>query len=265
MESPEYLPQERDLEADKTTFIEAVKDAKISTIETEFDEPAAIDLENSLKKAKLFLLGEIHSVKENPDIVYTLFKKFGFKNLAIEWEPPLKNEVENFLKTGELDFNVIKDSPDGRITAGHFALFKKLKDEGQLEKLVCFDREGASNWDQRDENMAEDILENLNEDYTLVIAGNLHTKVKPIDFGDGEGEHHPMGENIRKEIPSAPSGKIKYLAGQFHNYGTRDFEEKSDGIKTFPARFYKSDDGLYVFELPEAHVATVPHSSEVLE
>lgn len=63
-----------------------------------------------------------------------------------------------------------------------------------------------------------------------------------------------MGENVKKQIPNVPSGKIKYLTGQFHNYGTRDSREKPEGIDLPKARFYKSEDGIYSFDLPKAHV-----------
>lgn len=256
--------QERDLEKDRSAFIEAVKNAQILEIEVNFDESATRSLESKLANARLFLLGETHGVKENPNIIYTLFKKFGFRNLALEWEPSLKEKAERFLNGEDLDFDSVKDSPDGRITAGHFALLKKLKEEGLLAKFVCFDQGGGTSWDKRDENMARNIVENLSEVPTLVVAGNLHTKTEPITFEGEEGEHHPMGEQVKKEIPNVPSGRINYLTGEFHNYGTRNFGEKSDDAELPAARFFKDESGLYIFELPEAHAAVVPNPSESL-
>ncbi len=258
------IKQKRSLDKDRTAFIEAIKHTQILEIDTDFDEHAVKALESELADTKLFLLGETHGVRENPDIIYTLFKKFGFRNLALEWEPSLKEKAERFLNGEVLDFDSVKDIPDGRITAGHFALLKKLKEEGLLEKLVCFDQGGATSWDKRDENMARNIIQNLTETSTLVVAGKQHTKTEPIIFDDEKVENHPMGENIKKQIPNVPSGKIKYLTGQFHNYGTRDFREKPEGVDLPKARFYKSDDGIYSFDLPEAHVAVVPNPSEVL-
>ena len=262
---PEKIESARNIEQDRLAFVEAIKNIEIGEIDTEFDEKSVESLVSELDEAKLLLLGETHGVKENADIIYTLFKKFGFKKLALEWDEKLRQQADKFLQSGELDFEAIKDSPDGRITAGHFALLKKLKDEGLLEALVCFDGATPSGeWDARDENMAKNIIANLADGTTLVVAGNLHTQVEPIIF-DGEiGEHHPMGENVKKQIPNVPSGKIKYLTGQFHNYGTRDFREKPEGAELPKARFYKSDDGIYSFELPEAHIAIVPNPSEVL-
>ncbi len=261
-EQPEKIESVRNVEQDRLAFVEAVKNIEIGEINTEFDEKSVERLVSELGKAKLLLLGETHGVKENADIIYTLFKKFGFKKLALEWNKKLREHVEKFLQTGELDFEAIKDSPDGRITAGHFALLKKLKDEGLLEALVCSDGETPYvDWDTHDANMAKNILANLSDGPTLVVAGKWHTKVTPVIFEGETKENHPMGENVKKLIPAVPSGKIEYLTGQFHNYGVKDFEEKPEGVDLPKARFYKSDEGIYVFELPEAHAATVPNPS----
>lgn len=266
MEKFEQLPkQERNVEQDRSAFIEAIESATIQEVEADFEEQSVNSLNEELNTAKLFLLGETHGVKENPDIIYTLFKKFGFKKLALEWDKKLQEQAEKFLSEGKFDFEAIKDSPDGRITAGHFALLKKLKEEGLLESLVCFDEESPSGeWDARDANMAKNIIANLSDGRTLVVAGNLHTEVEPITFDDEKGEHHPMGENVKKQIPTVPAGKIKYLTGQFHNFGTREFRPRPEGAELPKAKFYKSAEGLYYFELPEAHPAVVPNPSETL-
>jgi len=138
-------------------------------------------------------------------------------------------QADKFLQTGELDFEAIQDSADGRITAGHFALIKKLKDEDLLEALVCFDEELPFNgWSARETNMAKTILANVSDSLTLVVAGNLHTEVTPITIDDKGGKHHPMGERIKEQIPTVPSGKIKYITGQFHNFGTREFGPRTE-------------------------------------
>lgn len=263
MESFEGPKQERNLESDKTSFIEAISSTMIEEIHVNFDEQATQELVASIGNNKLFILGEIHGVKENTDVIYTLFNKFGFRQLALEWKPELKDVAEKYLESGEIDFNAIKDSPDGRITAGHFSLLKKLKSEGMLEGLVCFDGgSGVHGWNARDAAMAKNILGNLSDIPTLVVAGNLHTKTESITFDDEPGEQHPMGENIKKEIPSVASGRIEYLTGQYHNYGTNEFTKLSDEELPSTARFFKDEDGLYTFELAEVHVAVVPNPSE---
>lgn len=254
---------ERNIERDKSSFIEAILAVSIKEIPTEFDESAAQRLADNLESNKVFILGEMHGVKENADVIYTLFKKFGFRQLALEWKPELKQLVEKFLESGEIDFNALQDSPDGRITAGHFALLKKLRSEGMLEGLVCFDGgSGGEGWNERDSTMAKNILANLSNVPTLVIAGYLHAKTEAIHFDDEPGEQHPMGENVRKEIPDVASGRIEYLTGQYHNYGTNDFTKLDEEELLSEARFYQDESGLYTFELPEANAAIVPNPHE---
>jgi erythromycin esterase-like protein len=259
----EMLKQERNRLRDKDVFIEEMNSILIYEIPTAFDEDASKNLLASLAKSRLLIMGEMHGVKENVDVIYTLFKKFGFRQLALEWETGLRAVTEHFIETGEIDFEAIQNSSDGRITAGHFALLKKLKDEGLLERLICFDGSGEADWDARDENMAKNILAGLSDFPTLVVAGNLHAKVEPVTFNDEQTEHHPMGERIKVRIPEVPSGKIEYLSGQYHNFGTQNFWEDPEQKKT-GARFYLTEDGLYTFVLPEATAALVPNPSERL-
>jgi hypothetical protein len=259
----DFPNQERNIEKDRREFIKAMDSIVIKEIPAVFDEGASDKLAAGIDATKLLILGEMHGVKENADVIYTLFKKFGFRQLALEWESGLGVVVEQYLETGEVDFDAIQDSPDGRITAGHFVLLKKLKDEGLLEKLICFDVSGEADWDARDENMSKNILAGLTDSPTLVVAGNLHAKVEPITFNDEPGEHHPMGERVKGKIPDVPSGKIDYLSGQYHNFGHQDFFEDPDQEETGP-RFYIAENGLYTFVLPEANVAVVPNPGEKL-
>ena len=261
MEEIDSTP-ERNIEEDKCLFAEAISSISIEEIPTEFNEVSVQNILNNLEQTKIFILGEMHGVKENVDIIYTLFKKFGFRQLALEWKPSLQIVADKFLESGELDFDAIKDSPDGRITAGHFALLRRLKDEGLLEQLVCFDEgSGREGWNARDLNMAKNIISNLSNSPTLVMAGNLHTKTEPFNFKNESEEMHPMGENVKKEISDLISGEIEYLSGQYHNFGTQEFSIKPDN-KSSQARFYQSEQSTYVFEIPEAHVAIVPNPNE---
>ncbi len=260
MKSPERPKPERNLERDRQSFLEAISTTSIAEIPISFDESAVQRLASNLENSKVLILGEMHGVKENVDVIYTLFKKFGFRQLALEWEPELKEVVEKYLKSGELDFNPMQDSPDGRITAGHFALLKKLSSEGMLEGLVCFDGASArEGWNARDAAMAKNILTNLSGGPTLVVAGNLHAKTETIIFSDESGERHPMGENVKNEIPDVATGGIEYISGHYHNYGIQNFSELSERENSQEARFFQDESGIYIFEVLEAHPATVPN------
>ncbi len=257
------MEHERDLQEPEQTFKTAVESSVISEIQTQFDPQTVDALNADIESTNLFLLGEMHGVQENPAIIYTLFKKFGFRNLALEWGTWSETTIKNYLSSGILNFEEIKESPDGRITAGHFALFKKMRDEGLVDAITCFDTSGSTSWNQRDQRMADNILKNLTDTPTLVIAGNLHTRTKGVpDFENAKDVNHPMGEHIKNNVPGVPSGNIKLLSGEFYNYGVRQVIQQATPPEH--ARFYKSADGLYIFELPEAHAATVPNTEETL-
>jgi ssDNA-specific exonuclease RecJ len=72
----ERMPnQPRDLTADKEAFLAAIDPISIQEIPTVFDAEVLEKLPASLDETKLFILGEMHGVRENADIIYTLFKK----------------------------------------------------------------------------------------------------------------------------------------------------------------------------------------------
>lgn len=251
--------QERNLEQDKESFLAEVEKVFIQEIGVEISPEIFDAVTANIESTKIFLLGEIHGIKENVDVIYTLFKKFGFKQLALEWETSLNEVVEKYLSSGEIDFNTIEESADGRITAAHFALIKKLTEEGLLNKLVCLI--GKSGENTRDENMALSSIQKISDEATLVVAGNLHTKTEKIIFKDGK-EMHPMGEFIKKEIPNVETAKIRYAHGEYHNFGTHTFGKEEENPAK--AEFSLDEDNVYQFIVPEAHVAVVPNPNKKL-
>jgi hypothetical protein len=244
-------------------FRQAVEGYDLQEIETDFDESAVNSLRQQLAETQAFILGEMHGVKENPDVIYTLFKKFGFNNIALEWSSREFGEfIQEFLVNDNLNFEDIKDSRDGRITAGHFALLKKLKDEDLLGKIILFDENtiGETSENERDLEMSQNLLDGLGEGNTLIIAGHWHTQVNPVLEPDGTTKH-PMGEHIKNSIPNIPFGNIRYQKGQYHNFGTRDFLIKPDIAPISKATFRLSEEGKYIYTIPEAHSAIVPNSN----
>jgi len=262
MEKFESKPStESDFEKSKRTFIEAIQSTHVVELDADFNEADTQSIVADIKASNLFLLGEMHGVRENIDVIYTFFKKFGFRKLALEWTPSQRETLVQFIKTGVIDFESIKDSPDGRITAGHFALIRQLHQEGLLDDVICFDQIGEQDWNHRDAMMAESILKQVAKTPTLVVAGNLHTSVNPLHLDDEEDELHPMGELVRKALPTVPTGSIKYLAGEFYNLGVKKFDVESVvAIATRPT-CARVEDGRYVFTIPLAHTAIVPNTT----
>ncbi len=257
----ESSPQthEYNIEKGRRAFVEAISDTKVNLIDFDFENKSMETFIAQLQEAPIFLLGEVHGVKENIDVIYTLVKKFGFRNIALEWDQNLQSVLEEYLMSGEIAFPLIMDSCDGRVTAGHFALIKKLNEEGVLDNVVCFDQQAPDRrTNSRDKNMAEMILGRKSGGRILVIAGNLHAKTQPIVLNNSV--FRPMGEFI-KETQNVIAGEIKYLSGEYENIGVKTFSKKSSASSR--ARFYTEKDGRYVFELPEVNPAVVPKNLAV--
>jgi hypothetical protein len=262
MERFSSIPSDRDLSEDEKVFLEQMHTTPIGVLDVTMVERERVALSEAILDTKLFLIGETHGVKENVDMIYTLFKKFSLHQLALEWPPELSPVIDEFLETRVLNFKSIETSSDGRITAGHFALIQKLHHEGLLERVLCFD-EGfreENSWNERDATMAECILRNRGTSATLVVAGNLHAKTSPLVIDDEQVL--PMGAHIKGTVTNVPTATIQYLSGSFHNIGLREFHRTIPESPTPEPRCYRDQNGYYVFEIPVAHPAIVPNPHE---
>ncbi len=97
----------------------------------------------------MLVVGEFHGVRETPGVLYSLASACKTRAVAFEWSHEEMNEsVQDFVRSGSFDFDRLWALPtgaeffsgDGRITAGHFALLKRLRDEGRLDQVIAFDR-----------------------------------------------------------------------------------------------------------------------------
>ena len=72
---------------------------------------------------------------------------------------------------------------DGRITAGLFALLRRLRAEGRLEQVIAFDRldpKPLPEWQVRDREMAERLLAGWDRRLPLLaVAGAFHARLEP--------------------------------------------------------------------------------------
>ena len=123
-----------------------------------------------------------------------------------------------YIKTGKLDFKTIQDSPDGRITAGHFVLFRELVEQGYVKRVFCFDQ-WDKNWDKRDLNMAKNIESKLKKNKkTLIITGLTHVQNSP-KFGDET--HVSVVDHLQKKHPKLVVAKISFKSGYYQNFGKK--------------------------------------------
>jgi hypothetical protein len=250
---------ERNLEKEKVVFESAILESVVE-VPTEYDEDATNLLVDDIVSGKLLALGEVHGVKENPSIIYTLIKKFGFRQLGLEWDKDIEKVVKLFQTDGVIDYNSIMNSSDGRITAGYFNMLKKVKDENLIDNIFFFDDKDS--WSRRDEVMAQIIIGNTaNNIPTLIVAGNAHTNLDDIKEGDGS-IHPSMVKFLQSKGKIFCIGDIHYRSGNFFNNQVKSFGNSGeDPGKT--AKFYKNEAGNYIFELPVANLAIVPNPTGI--
>lgn len=193
----------------------------------------------NLKDKTFILIGEIHGVKENLDVLKILIRACLNINklllIALEWPADLTNEVNSYLfgKTtlGWQKWDFIKYK-DGRISKEHLDFLKWLKransQPSRISKIgvQCFDVT-SKNWDARDREMSNILLrvgENKKRK-TLAIMGNLHAR--KTGFFLGKKKHKPLGSYLPEGETLAV--RLNYLSGYFYNNSIKKFSSR-EGI-----------------------------------
>ena len=184
-------------------------------------------LQSTLRKSNIIVYGEIHGIKENADVIYTLVKKLGVKRLAIEASPAVSNFI-NSVKTGSCDFSLV-DEDLFDLSVLSLEMIKTiaiLLQQNQLKELVFIDT-FFDNLDEdavispspqaREEELAKNILKIDDSLLTLCIMGQWHTQPKVVT--DGETRHESALYRLRKVKPNVPFIHNVYRQGQLFNDG----------------------------------------------
>ena len=184
-------------------------------------------LQSTLRKSSIIIYGEIHSIKENSDIIYTLVKKLGVKRLAIEASPAVSNFI-NSVKTGSYDFSLV-DEDLFDLSVLSLEMIKTiaiLLQQNQLKELIFIDT-FFDNLDEnitvppssqeREEQLAKNILKIDDSLLTLCIMGQWHTQPKVVT--NGETRHESALYRLRKTKPNVPFIHNVYRQGQLFNDG----------------------------------------------
>jgi hypothetical protein len=196
----------------------------------------------SLERTGLFLLGEPHGVEETPRVLYTLVCRLGVGGVALEWS---HDELDPLVL--DLDLAGLWALPpsaeafagDGRITAGHFALLRRLREEGVLEQVILIDRVGSQGA-EREWAMAERLLTERHPGVPLLaVVGDFHARFR------AEGGVVPMAVHVAKALPGVGHGVIRYRFGSAWHRGVRPLAGPAER-------------DAVVFEVAEGHPATVP-------
>ena len=181
----------------------------------------------ALQKSNLIVYGEIHGIKENADIVYTLVKKTCIQRLAIEASPTVFDFI-NSVKINSYDFSLV-DEDLFDLSVLSLEMIKTiaiLLQQNQLKELVFIDT-FFDNLDEdaiippspqeREEQLAKNILGIDGSLPTLCIMGQWHTQPKVVT--DGETRHESALYRLRKTKPNVPFIHNIYRQGQLFNDG----------------------------------------------
>ena len=181
----------------------------------------------ALQKSNLIVHGEIHGIKENANIVYTLVKKTCIQRLAIEASPTVFDFI-NSVKINSYDFSLV-DEDLFDLSVLSLEMIKTiaiLLQQNQLKELVFIDT-FFDNLDkdavispspqEREEQLAKNILGIDSSLPTLCIMGQWHTQPKVVT--DGETRHESALYRLRKIKPNVPFIHNVYRQGQLFNDG----------------------------------------------
>ena len=184
-------------------------------------------LQSTLRKSNIIVYGEIHGIKENSDIIYTLVKKLDVKRLAIEASPTMFDFI-NSVKINSYDFSLVdEDLFDSSILS--LEMIKTiaiLLQQNQLKELVFIDT-FFDNLDEnitvppspqeREKQLTENILSIDDSLPTLCIMGQWHTQPKVIK--NDKIRHESALYRLRKIKPNVPFIHNVYRQGQLFNDG----------------------------------------------
>ena len=184
-------------------------------------------LQSTLRKSNLIVHGEIHGIKENADIIYTLVKKLDIQRLAIEASPTVSNFI-NSVKTGSCDFSLV-DEDLFDLSVLSLEMIKTIAiilQQNQLKELIFIDT-FFDNLDkdavispspqEREEQLAKNILKIDDSLLTLCIMGQWHTQPEVVK--NNETQHKSALYRLRKVKPNVPFIHNVYRQGQLFNDG----------------------------------------------
>ena len=181
----------------------------------------------ALQKSNLIVHGEIHGIKENANIVYTLVKKTCIQRLAIEASPTMFDFI-NSVKTDSCDFSLVDEYlfDSSILSLEMIKTIAILLQQNQLKELIFIDT-FFDNLDEdavispspqeREKQLAKNILGIGDSLPTLCIMGQWHTQPKVVT--DGETRHESALYRLRKTKPNVPFVHNVYRQGQLFNDG----------------------------------------------
>ena len=236
--------------------------------------PTLLDISNlettfsTVYSADLLIYGEIHGIKENADVVYTLAHKLGIKQLAVEASPSVREFIELAVE-GVYDFSKI-DTDYFDLSILSIEMIKTvatLLKEGAVEHVEYIDTyyDGLENNDEaadpnpelREQLLAGNLLSLDTSMKTLCIMGQWHTIPQPVELKDGAIKHLSALYRVRQVHPSVPFIHAQYKRGQARNDGRLlTLPARADVLSHYSAT--KTTDSDFEIHVPLGHPIEIP-------
>lgn len=156
------------------------------------------ELIKEISKAKLTILGEIHGTREIPEIVKTIIKSSGVKELYLEIPQMYETNLEKFFRKNR----------DGRGSKEYLRLVEEMK------KVMGVHFIEGTKWN-KDKEMYNNI-NNLLRRKGLVVCGNVHGTYETAFFRKRFGSY--VKGKIGKEVVNV---NIMPIKGKFYNFKVR--------------------------------------------
>ena len=171
------------------------------------------ELKEKIKGSKVILFGEIHGTKEIPEILSNFLNNFEEDfYLCLEIPNEFQNNIEEFYK---------ESSPDGRNSLEFLDFIKSLN-----KKIYCVDSFARSQ-EEKEENLAKNILNLSNYKKIIVILGEIHASKEKIIFG--EQEIIPAGYILKEKLnDDLLCVRIKPSKGKYFNFRIKDLNDSND-------------------------------------
>jgi hypothetical protein len=203
-------------------FAAAVREYRFDSQSFEPDQLAQAAV--SLERAGLLVVGEPHGVRETPGVLHALAEALDTRALALEWtHEEVDDQLQAFVSGEAFDFDLLWTLPptsdffagDGRVTAGHFALLERLREEGRLEQAIGFDRLDpvpTPEWQVRDRELAGRLLAEWNGTRILALTGAFHAQLEP----------GTMAAHLAEARPGLTPAMLDYARGTCWSRGEHD-------------------------------------------
>ena len=266
-------------------LVAAVREFDVAPLGLRVDPDADGAVRESLALTGLVLLGERHGVEQTPVLMEELVDWFGLGGIALEWSERLRPWLDRWLADGIVADPAVDDAGmdvwggDGRLSAGHLAVLRRLAAAGLRITLI----DGATVpgppalgetveamqrrwWSDRDAAMADRVLAAPEmPGGRLVVAGSLHTRMQPLPIDDPRATQIgvPMGVELARRRPGLCSIECVYGPGHFYNLGLRrSVEDLRVQHLDEPRLIMHSAEhatGELLLLVPSPRAATVPH------